>query len=294
MGKSRKALRVSPVRSLEILKFFAAKMVAQIGQFLVSRSHQTNRKMQQGAQQHVLLVDVCLETHPCPTQAHEEISVSVEVVLSLEYVLISDGEHNIKHNQKDSTSRVSSNLPTLPNLQPHHPCPSQQEPTHPLGLTCHTDHIGQLDHVELGGGILLANSPSWYLAHNLQQDFFGQFPLVCLTCLRGGTATPTPPARSHPTLDRDGAVMSWAAPADGRHCVPTWSAPDECVDAIVLVADILLAVVDREVESSSGEARDGFTCIVGDFQRVSFQQPVQPTRRAQGPRLCRRSHHPPQ
>ena len=49
MGKSRKtALRARPVRSLEILKFFAAKMVAQIGQFLVSRSLQTNKKSETG------------------------------------------------------------------------------------------------------------------------------------------------------------------------------------------------------------------------------------------------------
>ena len=49
-GKIKKAaLRVSPVRSLEILKFFAAKMVAQIGQFLVSRSLQTQQKKSNGA-----------------------------------------------------------------------------------------------------------------------------------------------------------------------------------------------------------------------------------------------------
>ena len=85
-----------------------------------------------------------------------EIAVSVEVVWSLEYVLISDGEHNIKHNHEDSTSRESTSLSTLPNLRPHHP--SQQEPTHPLGLTRHTDHIGRMDHVELGGGIFLCRS----------------------------------------------------------------------------------------------------------------------------------------
>ena len=47
-----------------------------------------------------------------------------------------------------------------------------------------------------------------------------------------------------------------------------------------LVADNLVAVVDREIEASSGaapevvEARDGGTCIVGDFRRVVVQQPV--------------------
>ena len=44
----KKALRVSPVRSVKILKLFAAKMVAQIGQFLVSRSLQTNKKSATG------------------------------------------------------------------------------------------------------------------------------------------------------------------------------------------------------------------------------------------------------
>ena len=90
-------------------------MVAQIGQFLVSGSLQTNKKKRnQGAQQQVLFVDVCLETHPCPTPAHVEISGSVEVVWSLEYVLISDGEHNLKNNQEDSTSRESCSVARNP------------------------------------------------------------------------------------------------------------------------------------------------------------------------------------
>ena len=42
------------------------------------------RKKQHGAQQLVLLDEVCLETHPCPAQAHVEISVSVEVVWFLQ------------------------------------------------------------------------------------------------------------------------------------------------------------------------------------------------------------------
>ena len=43
----RNQLRIT-VWCQEILKFFAAKMVAQIGQFLVSRSLQTNKKSATG------------------------------------------------------------------------------------------------------------------------------------------------------------------------------------------------------------------------------------------------------
>ena len=69
-------------------------------------------------------------------------------------------------------------------------------------------------------------------------------------------------------------------PAHGRHRVPTRSALDECGDAVVLVAGILVAVVDREIEASSGaapemvKARDGSTRAVGDFRRVVVQQEV--------------------
>ena len=60
---------------------------------------------------------------------------------------------------------------------------------------------------------------------------------------------------------------------------------DKCSDAVILadvflVADILVAVVDRETEASSGaapevvEARDGCPSIVGDFRRVGVQLPV--------------------
>ena len=81
------------------------------------RSLQTNKDVQQSAQQHVLLDDVYLEICSCPTQAHVEIDVSVEVVWSLEHVMISDGEHNNVKNQENRTScrsrSVARNLEVL-------------------------------------------------------------------------------------------------------------------------------------------------------------------------------------
>ena len=47
-------------------------------QFQVPRSLQSNKDVQQGAQQHILLDDVCLETESCPVQAHVEKAVRVE------------------------------------------------------------------------------------------------------------------------------------------------------------------------------------------------------------------------
>ena len=96
-GKIKKtALRVSPVRSLDCKDGSPDRTI-----FGLKLASNQQKKAQQGAQQHVLLVDVCLET-----QTYVEISVSVEVIWSLENVLISDGEHNIKNNQEDSTSQV--------------------------------------------------------------------------------------------------------------------------------------------------------------------------------------------
>ena len=207
-------------------------MVAQTGQFLVSRWLQT-KKCNQGAQQHVLLVEVCLETHTCPTQAHVETSVSVEVVWSLEYVLISDGGHNIKNNQEDRTSRESSVL-----LSPHS---SKFATASPLSvatgadlptpfLSWPTTSDGWVTSSSAGGifqGQYGQPLRRGHLARTLQQDFFGQFP--GLFYVPQGMA---PPAQA-PL--RRGAVG--AAP--------------EVV-----------------------EVRDGCPRIVGDFRRVSVQQPV--------------------
>ena len=107
------ALRVSPVRSLEIKEFLAEGWWARSHSFWSHGRFKPTEKKQHGAQQLVLLVKVCLETHPCPAQAHVEIS-------------------------------VSSSLPTLA------------------------------------------------LRHRHRTLSLGQSPLVCLTCPRGGTATPTP------------------------------------------------------------------------------------------------------
>ena len=77
---------------------------------------------------------------------------------------------------------------------------------------------------------------------------------------------------------------AWCGPAPvpalGHQSVANRGAVDECSDAdVFLVADFLVAVVDREIEASSAapkvvEARDGCPSIVGDFRRVSVQQPV--------------------
>ena len=57
---------------------------------------------------------------------------------------------------------------------------------------------------------------------------------------------------------------------------------DECSDTVILavflVADILIAVVDREIEVPSAapkvvELRDGCPSIVGEFRRVGVVQP---------------------
>ena len=58
---------------------------------------------------------------------------------------------------------------------------------------------------------------------------------------------------------------------------------DDCSDAVILadvflVADILIAVVDGEIEVSSAapkvvEGRDGCLSIIGEFQRVGVVQP---------------------
>ena len=55
-----------------------------------STAHQsrTNKDVEQGAQQHVLLDDVCLETESCPVQAHVE--------GSLKHVKTSDGVNGEK------------------------------------------------------------------------------------------------------------------------------------------------------------------------------------------------------
>ena len=102
-------------------------MEGQITQFLVSRSLQTNRekatwRTTTRTPRRSLPGDPT-PVNFCPAQAHVEISVSVEVVWSLEYVLISDGGHNIKNNQEDRTSRESSSLPTLPLRHRHRPPP---------------------------------------------------------------------------------------------------------------------------------------------------------------------------
>ena len=86
--------------------------------------------------------------------------------------------------------------------------------------------------------------------------------------------------------------------------MPTRSALDECGDAVVLVAGILVAVVDREIEASNGaapevvKARDGSTRVVSDFRRVVVQQPVHQLVNQLAERRilasCRRSHHQPE
>ena len=62
---------------------------------------------------------------------------------------------------------------------------------------------------------------------------------------------------------------------------------DECSDAVIisdvfLVADILIAVVDREIEVSSGAPK------VVEVRAIP--QVGRPGRRAQRPRLCQEAH----
>ena len=68
-------------------------------------------------------------------------------------------------------------------------------------------------------------------------------------------------------------------PAIGHQRVPNRGAVDECSDAVILADVFLVAVVDREIEASSGaapevEVRDGCPRIVCNFRRVSVQQLV--------------------
>ena len=89
-------------------------------------------------------------------------------------------------------------------------------------------------------------------------------------------------------------------PTGGIHSVPTRSAADECGEAVVLVAVLLVAVVNREIEASSGGAPevvktdDSGSRVVGDFRCVGVQQPVHQfctsARRVQDPRLCHGAH----
>ena len=245
------------------------------------------KKMQQGAQQHVLLVEVCLETHPCPTQAHVEISDSVEVVWSLEYVLISDGGQNIKNNQEDRTLRersvllsdhtskfaaasplVRRNRGRPPNSLPFLALPTT--PTTSDGWVTSSSAVASFDRQYGQLSVVASGAYS-------STSFFWPAPLVCSTCPKGcGTTSSSSPS-------------AWCGPAPvsalGHQRVPNRGAVDECSGAVILadvflVADILVAVVDREIEASSGaapevvEVRDGCPRIVGDFRRVSVQQPV--------------------
>ena len=108
--------------------------------------------------------------------------------------------------------------------------------------------------------------------------------LVCLTCSRGGTATPTPPAQ---VQSRSALLVCFTCPRGWHHqfklffgvvrsCVGSrtwtprigvpWTSAAMPAD-VFLVADILIAVVDREIEVSSAarkvvEVRDGCPSIV--------------------------------
>ena len=147
----------------------------------------------------------------------------------------------------------------------------------------------------------MANSPSWHLARTLQHDFFWPVPLVCFTCSRWWHSDSDTVSSSSVsaislvcfTCPRGGTTSSssssaWCGPAPvpalGHQRVPNRGAVDKCSDAVILadvllVADILVAVVDREIEASRGaapevvEVRDGCPRTVGDFRRVSVQQP---------------------
>ena len=80
---------------------------------------------------------------------------------------------------------------------------------------------------------------------------------------------------------------AWCGPAPvpalGHQSVPDRSAVDECSDAVILadvflVADILIAVVDREIEVLSAapkvvEVTDGCPSIVGEFRRIGVVKP---------------------
>ena len=162
-----------------------------------------------------------------------------------------------------------------------------------------------MGHVELGGGIFQNQYGQLSVvasgAYSSTGFFFWPVLLVCLTCPRGGTARHRqlklslgqPPwyvlrAPGRGTTSSSSS-SAWCGPAPvpalGHQRVPNRGAVDECSDAVILsdvflVAAILVAVVDREIEASSGAApevvvaRDGCPRIVGDFRRVSVQQPV--------------------
>ena len=63
------------------------------------------------------------------------------------------------------------------------------------------------------------------------------------------TSTPTPP--DHAPLTSTAWCGLVPGPALGSHRVPTRSAADENGEAVILVAVILVAVVNREIEASS-------------------------------------------
>ena len=65
------------------------------GQVLVPRSLQTTRDVRQSAQQHVFFDGVAWKPTSVQYNRTWKEAVSVEVVWSVEYVLISDGDHNI-------------------------------------------------------------------------------------------------------------------------------------------------------------------------------------------------------
>ena len=99
------------------------------------------------------------------------------------------------------------------------------------------------------------------------------------------TSTPTPPApaQSYPAplpLTSTAWCGLVQGPALGSNRVPTRSAADECGEGVILVAVILVAVLNREIEASSGAApevvktRDSGSRVVGDFRRVGVHQLV--------------------
>ena len=75
--------RGSQVMLLSVRDTELGEMHQTSGQLLVPRSLQSNKDVQHGAEQPVILDDVCLDTFPCPIQAHVEIAVSFEVIWSL-------------------------------------------------------------------------------------------------------------------------------------------------------------------------------------------------------------------
>ena len=215
------------------LDFFAERWWARSNSVWSHGRFKPSEKKQQGAQQHVLLVDVCLRT-----------CVSVEVVLSLEYVLISDGMYHNEQEQGNGTSWKPCSI-LLKSSQRNHG----------------TDLITKRTALRVCPPV----SPTLPTPTPSSHSQSLSATLVCLTCPGCGTATPTTPAqaqsRSAPLVcfacPRCGTTSSstfsaWCGPAPvpahGHQSIPDGRAVDESSDAIMIS---LIAVVDREIEVSS-------------------------------------------